>query len=615
MQIERGAVDGIPAFWVDAPPPFTAALVFRAGRADETLATSGLSHLVEHLALPADDPYTFDFNGSVGAIETVFWASGRTDEVVDILGALCARVQSLPLDRFDVERDILLTEWEGWEPNPLAASYALRFGPVRHGLVGFEELGLHRATPDAVASWSARFFTSGNAALWCTGPPPPDLRLPLPTGDRRDAPPPRTVAELALPAVYPDAPAGGVAAGLVATRTPAFRAGMAIAERRLRRQLRYELGLSYDVNLAYEPLDRDTALACLIADARAARTTQVRDGVMRVLDDLGEAGPTTSELEEEVVVTRRAVEDVHEAGDALHSRALQQLLGAPFESDDDLVRGRESLTSDVVAGEVGRALGSLLLLAPADDAGPRVVSLKPYPLWSSTRAEGTIYRSRGILLRGDSRRTSLVVGADGVSITWPDGSLSTVHFATCVAMQTWADGTRLLWNEDGMRLFVDPELWRGGAEAVRAIDERVPATVVVPMDRELEERVAATDELLATKLKRRWLNADELRALPHHLRETEQLVSAAEASVGWRAGVLALTTERLLFLYFGDVRTEIALGDVAAVRTERPRWFTDSKIVVTTPSGETAFRDVKPEERLEELAELIRERIEAPAPA
>jgi hypothetical protein len=219
------------------------------------------------------------------------------------------------------------------------------------------------------------------------------------------------------------------------------------------------------------------------------------------------------------------------------------------------------------------------------------------------------------VLLGESRRTSLVVGADGVSITWPDGSLSTVHFATCIAMQTWVDGTRLLWNEDGMRLFVDPELWRRGAEAVGAIDERVPDHVVVPMERELEERVDATDAVVDAKLKRGWLNADELKALPHHLRQSEEVVSAADAIVGWRAGVLALTTERLLFLYVDDVRTEIALGDLVAVRTERPRWFGDSRLVVTTSSGETTFRDVKPDERLDELAALIRTTIEAPARA
>jgi len=40
------SVDGVPCFWADLPGPCHAGLLFRVGRADETLPTAGLTQLV-----------------------------------------------------------------------------------------------------------------------------------------------------------------------------------------------------------------------------------------------------------------------------------------------------------------------------------------------------------------------------------------------------------------------------------------------------------------------------------------------------------------------------------------------------------------------------------------
>jgi hypothetical protein len=52
--ITPSEIDGIPVFTAPLLPglPFVAGMVFRVGRCDETLRTSGITHLVEHLALP-----------------------------------------------------------------------------------------------------------------------------------------------------------------------------------------------------------------------------------------------------------------------------------------------------------------------------------------------------------------------------------------------------------------------------------------------------------------------------------------------------------------------------------------------------------------------------------
>ena len=50
-KIRREERCGNPYMWAETPPPARAALMFRVGVIDETLPTSGITHLIEHLAL------------------------------------------------------------------------------------------------------------------------------------------------------------------------------------------------------------------------------------------------------------------------------------------------------------------------------------------------------------------------------------------------------------------------------------------------------------------------------------------------------------------------------------------------------------------------------------
>ena len=68
----------------------------------------------------------------------------------------------------------------------------------------------------------------------------------------------------------------------------------------------------------------------------------------------------------------------------------------------------------------------------------------------------------------------LVVGSTGVSVAPGEEGLVTVPFEECVAVLRWDDGSRLLWGADGFRVLVEPWEWRGGPEAIAAIDHAVP---------------------------------------------------------------------------------------------------------------------------------------------
>jgi predicted Zn-dependent peptidase len=106
----RGTVAGIPLFAAETPPPYSAELVFRVGRADEIASTTGISHLVEHLALPAEVGEPVDYNGSVDNLFTRFSASGEPAEVHRFLERVTARLAELPAERIPTERRILLAE-------------------------------------------------------------------------------------------------------------------------------------------------------------------------------------------------------------------------------------------------------------------------------------------------------------------------------------------------------------------------------------------------------------------------------------------------------------------------------------------------------------------------
>ena len=131
----------MPVWWVDAPGEFFCSLMFRVGLADETLATNGITHLVEHLALFGLGRRDHPFNGFVDDQRCVFYASGERAEVLEFIRLVAASLGELPLDRLGVERRVLRAE-----ASSAGGLYARlrghRFGAAGFGLVNYRELGL-----------------------------------------------------------------------------------------------------------------------------------------------------------------------------------------------------------------------------------------------------------------------------------------------------------------------------------------------------------------------------------------------------------------------------------------------------------------------------------------
>ena len=184
-----------------------------------------------------------------------------------------------------------------------------------------------------------------------------------------------------------------------------------------------------------------------------------------------------------------------------------------------------------------------------------------------------------------------------------EGRGTTVRFDECTASLRWPDGSRGLWSVDGFYLEFDPRHWRRGQELVDLVDNLVPTEVVVPMEAELENQITETTRVIDDSLKRRWMNREELDALPTLLRTGERVIVVASASRRWRNGVLAVTDQRLLFLYFDEARLALDYEDIEEVSTRKH--IIETTLRVKSGSETHVFTDIRPEGREEELRMTI----------
>jgi predicted Zn-dependent peptidase len=143
---QREQIDGVTVWWREVPTPFTGSIMFRAGRADEVFSTSGISHMVEHLALFPFGKRLYDYNGFVDHLRTGFYASGDPRQVVEFLLQVSQHLVSLPFDRLEQERRVLITEDD---QAPLGTVLADRFGAQGFGLVDdYPQWGLRAITAE-----------------------------------------------------------------------------------------------------------------------------------------------------------------------------------------------------------------------------------------------------------------------------------------------------------------------------------------------------------------------------------------------------------------------------------------------------------------------------------
>jgi predicted Zn-dependent peptidase len=464
-------VDGIPTLFAHATGPMRAGLVFRVGVADETLATAGTTHLVEHLTLHRQGLADFHFNGATKAAFTHFHVEGAEHEVAAYLNGVCASLTDLPMERLETEKEILRTE-ESRRDNPQLPLW--RYGAQGYGLVSYPEWGVRNLRPDDVRLWAQTWFTQGNAVLWIAGERlPAGLTLKLHPGTRRPLPA-ITSALPTTPAYFADGK-GGVLLDAVVTDTTAARLYSGVLERELSRALRQEDGSSYTTATDYAARRDGFALVTAFADALPAKQDAVLGGFLDVLAGLQVGRIAQTDVE----AVRTRADGALTAPDA----AVQRLPGTA----EDLLAGRrlrglDELRSELWAVTPGHvhavaveAARSALLQVPAGHSADWA-GYTTAPTTSSYAVTGRRFASVG----GDG--SALVVGDEGVSVTArgkEKEQAATVLYRACAAMMSWPDGGRRLIGTDGLVVDVEPGLYGIDAHTMATIDAAVPPTAVV----------------------------------------------------------------------------------------------------------------------------------------
>jgi zinc protease len=470
--IKQLEIDGIPALIAPARGPMRAGLAFRVGIADESLSRRGITHLIEHLALHSFVASDYHYNGATSMEYTYFHLQGSAGEITGFLNGVCAALCALPMHRVAAEKAILRTEAAGIRNGPATLLPIWRHGARDFGLSSYPEWGLSAITEHDLYAWTARYFTRENAALWIAGDEvPPGLQLVLPSGVRQR--PPVPTSALPRTPTYTCASSAAVVWDAEVRRHPSAAVFASVLERRLFRELRQDAGLSYAPRTQYEPRAGGTAVVTAAVDALPENRMAVLGGVVDVLAAM-EAGRIAAD--EVTVVVEQACLDLAQAeeeGARLPGQAMALLSGRPVQSLDEAWANLRAVTRDQVVAVAAAAYEAGLLVTPAG-ADAEWAGYAQVPADSAGVVTGTSYPARM------ATATKLVVGADGVSVTGPDGTV-TVRFDECAAMLVWADGGRRLIGVDGTAVAVEPTHFRGGRSAIAELPLRVPEHIRVPL--------------------------------------------------------------------------------------------------------------------------------------
>jgi zinc protease len=465
-------VDGVPTLVAPTDGPTVAGLVFRVGRADETLARSGLTHLLEHLALHSLGSSDYHYNGSTGPITTSFHTSGSGKDVAAFLATVCDSLSTLPMQRLETEKSIIRTEWSG-RGNPVGQEMPLwRYGARGHGLLSYSEPGIAMITAAELDHWRQTWFTTQNAVLWIAGEVPAGLRLSLPPGQRWALP--AVTSTLPITPAYFESDRNVVMVDAVVRHTPAVAVFAEVLERNLFQDLRQEGGLSYSANASSDPRGDGWSTVRAAADALPEKLDGALGGFVDVLARL-RAGRID---EHDIAIYRAKVHEhaVHpnvEAG-LLPSQAIALATGQPVRDLAQRLADLDAVTVADVHAVAQEVWGSALLMVPegrrADWAG-----FAEAPTTSTETVDGARIGSR------QSERLGLHLSSRGVSRTL-DGMPTTVTFNEVAAMMAWPDGARRLIGEDAQTVHVEPTLWDLPADVLAQIDAAVlpPKVIVMP---------------------------------------------------------------------------------------------------------------------------------------
>ena len=365
-QVHADQADGVSTWWVDTElPTLSASLIFRRGFADETLTTSGWSHLLEHLVLHGAWPADVAVNGSTDPLYTSLDVAGEPPRVAETLAEFVRRLRAVADGEAPIAHEAAVLRAEaGTRPvGAVRESLLYRYGARGVGLLGYTEPGLVRATPRDLAALAASVFTVGNAALALDGPIPETLRLDLPTGPLMATPPIERCADQDGRAYRHQAPEVCLTGEV--PRTYASAALTRILARRVQDALRHDQALAYAPWVDYLRVSGETAVLVAGTDAAREHVGQAVHALRWTLDALATTGPTADEVDQDRRNALRGIDDPRTRAGLPWAAACEHLLGRPPLRAESIRRETEEVTVELVRAAAEQARATSLMGVPA----------------------------------------------------------------------------------------------------------------------------------------------------------------------------------------------------------------------------------------------------------
>ena len=492
--MQRIEIDGVPVFTAPGPDRAAAALVFGVGIRDESYATLGITHLVEHLAMGALPKSHLERNATVDVESTVFFANGRPQAVADFVTRVCAALSDLPTDRMDLEMGVLEAENCAGSHPTAAALWGARFRLNGPGLAlagGGVPVGL---TEEQVRAHARKWFVRANAALAWHGELPADLRLDLPDGPspERGTPEERPQDR----PVWMQGATPGVGLLLTSAPTPNHPLNVAVEvlEGRLTDVARHQRGLSYSVLREVIDVAPGRREVALVVDAREGQEAAVAAVLWEQYWSLCESGPSA----DEVAHVAEGFAEFTDSGDDAVSAELGQaafatVFGMPVRTAAGALAALQSVTPEAAAAALRATVSSAILMVPdgvAPDLGPDVERRHLCNHVPELPAGPTFRPPLLARVRSKEARMRLVVTDDGLAHGDADGDGHVIPWTEVEAALPALQGSGVfVVGRNLCGIHVHEDVY--GRRAVEAVRSRLPEHVWVPVPRRSEENARA----------------------------------------------------------------------------------------------------------------------------
>jgi len=467
IEWRRTQIDGLPAYVIDSGRDVVGGIVFRVGRADESLPTAGLTNLVRQLVIGFDDnrlPLRSEVSGST----TSFFFDESIEDLSEVLTELGRRIANPDLHRLDEARDLVRAEFQGRDLDEVGVITKARFGPRGYGLTSYECYGLDRITEEDITDWCDRFFTAANCAIWIDGEQPFGIELNLPEGGER-----RPMSKAAgLPHGFPawvDSKNGRVMLSLQTLDTPDLHLGVEVLTRRVHEFMRERAALTLGSTVRVDPIDGSTSHFLIGLDIVGSRAPEALSTFVGLVNRLADTRPDIREVDEARVIVAERMATPAWFRTQVERAAMLELQGVAPPPVSVLRERLDRTDAKLVHTTFRAALDTAIYHLPTGVEMPNSdASHIPKP--SRVAVEGQVFEAAVERRHGHK----LILSVKGITIVEDGNTLFTSMASSCAGLLKWADGGRELVDATGVNVRIDPAEWVDGRSAIETIDKIIP---------------------------------------------------------------------------------------------------------------------------------------------